>query len=87
MDAAATGAWIGAMLWLVLRRQVSQAGWWVLAGAVSCAMPVYDGVQPYFGEGEGWDLFVRTASDDVATIGALTGIALVSLLQHPAKEA
>ena len=28
------GAWIGAVQWLVLRRQVHQAGWWMLASAV-----------------------------------------------------
>jgi hypothetical protein len=38
MGGAALGSVVGLMQWLVLRRQVSRAGWWVLASAAGFAV-------------------------------------------------
>ena len=79
------GAVTGTLQWLVLRGQVSRAGWWVLAstvgwglgGTVSRALPW--GVDT----GDGIGALAVTG----AILGALTGGALVWLLRQPAKEA
>ena len=35
---AVLGASLGVMQWLVLRRQLSRSGWWILAGSVGGAV-------------------------------------------------
>ena len=65
----------GLLQWLVLRRQVAWAGWWILAstvgwivgGAVSGIVPVNNPV--------GWSVIG-------AVYGAITGMALVWLLRR-----
>lgn len=61
----------GVLQWLVLRRQVPRAGWWVLASSVGwlVAMPVSDMAGP-----PGW-----------AVYGTITGTVLVWLLRQPRR--
>jgi len=63
------GLLAGALQWLVLKRQVARAGWWVLASSVAwlVAIPVGDMAGP-----PGW-----------AVYGAITGTVLVWLLRQP----
>ena len=83
------GALAGILQWLILRRQVSQAGWWVLASTLGCAAtPVLPLVPVFFGGPRGgpfYTFWVFFGYGPVA--GALTGIALLWLLRQPAKEA
>ena len=85
----AIGASVGMMQWLVLRRQVSQSGWWILAGTASwlVAHPTS------FALANGLDSAMgRTAS--MATgfavggslVGAITGGLLVWLLKRATLE-
>ena len=62
------GTVAGLMQWLVLRRQVARAGWWVLACTLGwvVAVPVGD-----LGGPPGW-----------AVYGAITGAVLVWLLRQ-----
>ena len=64
------GTLVGVLQWLVLRRQVARAGWWVLATTVGwvVAIPVGDIAGP-----PGW-----------AVYGAITGTVLVWLLRQAA---
>jgi hypothetical protein len=68
------GAMAGLMQWFVLRRQVSRAGWWVLASTVGWAMTA------------AVLLPVRLAGGGVG-LGAVTGLALIWLLRQPVPEA
>ena len=94
VSGAVGGAAIGILQWLVLRRQVSGAGWWVLASTMGWAV----------GSGLGLLVFrtvaLAVSSDaafivalsvgaavDGAAMGAITGFALVKLLRQPAPEA
>jgi hypothetical protein len=77
---ASTGVMVGASVgiaqWLVLRRQVSQAGWWVLASSVGFTVTfavLAAGVLP--GVGITFGVF--------AAYGAVTGAVLVWLLRQP----
>ncbi len=67
---AAGGIVVGVLQWLVLRRQVARAGWWVLASTVGWVVggPV--------GAFVGWPALG-------AVYGAITGSALVGLLRQP----
>jgi hypothetical protein len=69
VGASLFGIVVGVLQWLVLRRQVARAGWWVLASAVGwfVGMPV-GGVLDWPALG--------------AAYGAITGIALVWLLRQ-----
>ena len=62
------GTVVGVLQWLVLRRQVPRAGWWVLASTVGwvVAIPVGDIAGP-----PGW-----------AVYGAFTGTTLIWLLRQ-----
>jgi len=77
------GAMAGLMQWFVLRRQVSRAGWWVLASTVSWAVVglVAEGMIRRlltFGVG---------LAGGVVGLGGVTGLALVWLLRQPIPEA
>lgn len=67
------GTVAGVLQWLVLKRQIQGAGWWVLASTVGwiVGIPV--------GEMVGWNGLG-------AAYGAVTGTALVWLLRQPALE-
>jgi hypothetical protein len=89
---AVGGASVGIAQWLVLRRQVAQAGWWVLSGTVVGGI-VGGAVDLVLGGTRGWDLFVVIMLLPVGGIvalagyGAITGGVLVWLLrQSAAKE-
>jgi len=69
---AVVGAVIGVAQWLVLRRQVQRAGWWVLASTMGWGMTVITQGIPV-----GWVAGMSMAG---AMVGAITGIALVWLL-------
>jgi hypothetical protein len=79
------GAVTGILQWLVLRGQVSRAGWWVLASTVGYGLGVT--VARAFPWGydflDGIGALVVTA----AVLGAVTGGALVWLLRQPVPEA
>jgi hypothetical protein len=66
------------MQWLVLRRRIASAGWWVLASIVGWVI----GIAVFLAVG--W--FVAWAVG-FAVVGAITGGALVRLLRQPAAEA
>jgi len=74
---AALGASLGIAQWLVLRRQVSRAGWWVLANTVAFA------VGGAVVEAASGPLLVPLA---LAGYGANTGGVLVLLLLQPSRE-
>lgn len=72
---------------LILRRQVSQAGWWVLASTLGWAVTVLPLVPSYFGGVCGSFCFLWVMFGHGPVAGAITGIALLSLLRHPTPEA
>jgi hypothetical protein len=79
------GAVTGILQWLVLRRQVSRAGWWVLASTVGWGLSVTVAGAFWWGvdiSDAGWALVVTGA-----VLGAVTGGALVWLLRQPVPEA
>ncbi|MCZ2809592.1 MAG: hypothetical protein O2V44_09585 [Candidatus Bathyarchaeota archaeon] len=77
------GAVAGILQWLVLRGQVSRAGWWVLACTVGWALGVtVAGAIPWGGDPELLQLGVTGA-----VMGVVTGGALVWLLRQPVPEA
>lgn len=79
------GAMAGLMQWFVLRRQVSRAGWWVLASTVGWAVsgPVLGLSAQY---GMYFSPLVVSLGGGVG-LGAVTGLALVWLLRQPVREA
>jgi MFS family permease len=90
MVPAVGGALVGIAQWLVLRRQVDQAGYWVLASTVGWAMG--GAVALVLGGMRGWDLILvillLPVGGMVATAwyGAITGGVLVWLLRQPITE-
>ena len=77
------GALAGLMQWFVLRRQVSRAGWWVLASTVGWAVLglVAEGmIRRFLTFGVG-------LAGGVVGLGGVTGLALVWLLRQPIPEA
>ncbi len=74
---AVLGALLGIAQWLVLRRQISRAGWWVLANTVAFAV---GGTVAGAASGP---LLVPLA---LAGYGANTGGVLVLLLRHPVTK-
>jgi len=95
--AALMGAVLGPILglpqWLVLRRHVQKAGWWVLANAAAWAlgMPVvFVGASSVPPGGFGLGVVVVgivTGASAGAVVGAVHGLALVWLLQSHHVEA
>ncbi|MDM9385035.1 protein kinase [Chlorogloeopsis sp. ULAP01] len=69
MAGAVLGIFVGIMQWLVLRRQIYQAGWWVLATAVGFAV---------FGAA----FNTVTGAGAGAILGLITGLTLVKLLRN-----
>ena len=74
VSGAVVGAAVGVLQWLVLRREVSGAGWWVLASIVGWVM----------GQAAHGAIGLPAVG---AVSGAITGIALVRLLRQPIAEA
>jgi hypothetical protein len=81
LSGAAIGAVLGVAQWVVLRRHVGEAWWWVVASAVAWA--VGWGLISAVGEGSGEQLAMTYLVGGVgaAAAGTITGIALVWLLQ------
>jgi hypothetical protein len=77
---ALSGAVTGTLQWLILRGQVSQAGWWVLASTVGWGLAIA------LSRGVGANDFVAVGVVG-AVLGAVTGGALVWLLRQPVPEA
>jgi hypothetical protein len=78
------GAVTGTLQWLVLRGQVSRAGWWILASTVGWVLSaIVTGSIPWgVDDGSGFAALVVIG----AVMGALTGAALVWLLRQPVPE-
>ena len=84
----------GVLQWLVLRRQVGKAGWWVLASAVSffvavgLSFPLIVALARLQGwnlpSAQAWGLGGALAG---ALYGAMTGAVLVRLLRQPVSAA
>ncbi len=87
LDFVVYGVPVGVTQWLVLRRQVSRAGWWILAtiagfvGGQSLRLVLDDVVSDSVAVGELLGMAVA-----LAVFGAITGGALVWLLRHPAPR-
>jgi len=79
------GAVTGILQWLVLRSQVSQAGWWVLASTVGWGLSVTVARAIPWGMDEMDALWALVVTG--AVLGAVTGGALVWLLRRPVPEA
>lgn len=62
------GVALGAIQWLILQRQLYQAGWWIIISALAWTIAL---------EGLTGELLVG------AVVGAVTGIALELLLRYP----
>jgi len=74
-DLALGGAVTGILQWLVLRGQVSRAGWWVLASTVGWGLSMVG------------NLSEAPCLVGGVVLGAVTGVALVWLLRQPVPEA
>jgi hypothetical protein len=77
------GAVTGTLQWLILRGQVSQAGWWVLASTVGWGLGMTAAIAFSWGGASDFLAWGGTA----AVLGAVTGGALVWLLRQPLPEA
>jgi hypothetical protein len=84
---AVAGALAGTLQWLVLRRCVSYAGWWVLASSVSWlgAALVFGYLMKVAKGIEDAHLFLLGAAASGTVSGVITGLALVWLLQTPSS--
>ena len=78
------GAVTGILQWLVLRSQVSRAGWWVLASTVGWGLSVTVARAIPWGNDEMDALWALVVTG--AVLGAVTGGALVWLLRQPVPE-
>ena len=77
------GAVAGGMEWLVLRRRVSQAGWWVLARSIGLFGAIH--VYSFVARGAVVQFFLGGLASG-ALSGAIAGLALVWLLRNPAER-
>ena len=98
LTALGVGILIGTLQWLVLRRQLLQASRWVLASCLGMVMGTVVGgfaagtvlsiVNDGIGQEPGLAVFTITTGFVGATLhAAITGYALVRLLQSPAPAA
>ena len=90
---AVLGASIGIAQWLVLRRQVSRAGWWILVSVVGLAVGLAATIVVFgVGDGNGGGAVTGVLEDAIfgmvigAVVGALTGGVMVWLLRQPAAK-
>jgi hypothetical protein len=79
---AGLGFGVSGMQWLVMRRRVSRAGWWVLANTAGFALAIGGGT--YFDVSE---KLLRILTVVLPLAGAVTGGVLVWLLRKPLTEA
>jgi hypothetical protein len=77
------GAVTGTLQWLVLREQVSRAGWWVFASTVGWGLGMTAAIA--FSWGVGVSDFGALGGTGVV-LGALTGGALVWMLRQPVPK-
>ena len=88
---AALGSVVGLMQWVVLRRQISKAGWWVLASATGLAVSIGAGtavaalIDGSFGLGDLAVLCIWTAV--FALGGALIGVLQQHILRQQVSRA
>jgi MFS family permease len=79
----ASGAFLGVLQWFILKRRVSQTGWWILASIFGWALAFTVGWSAGFGVGwaigisSGWN----TGHKIAFIIGGLLGGAIVGLFQ------
>ena len=91
---AVLGVSVGIAQWLVLRRQVSRAGWWILVNVVGLAVGLAATLVVFgVGDGNGGGAVTGALQDAIfgavigAVVGAITGGVMVWLLRQPtAKE-
>jgi hypothetical protein len=79
----------GILPWIVLRRKITQAGWWVLAHLVGSLAGGALGIIAFHAMGLiGFYQFTWAAAGAMfgAGLGAITGITLVSLLRQPSAK-
>jgi hypothetical protein len=77
------GAVIGLAQWLTLRRYVRAASWWILAAFVAGAATASVPLMPDLGIGLGrTEPLLRTQLMSALIVGAITGMALIWLLQQ-----
>lgn len=77
------GAVAGGMEWLVLRRRVSQAGWWVLARSLGSLGAIH--VYSFVAKDDVFRFFLGGLASG-AISGAVAGLALVWLLRNSAER-
>jgi hypothetical protein len=76
---AVAGAAVGTLQWVVLRRWVSRAGWWVLASSISWVVAEY----AYLKLTQASDVHLLLgAAVSGALSGAITGLTLVGLMRN-----
>lgn len=79
------GAVTGILQWIVLRTQVTQAGWWVLASTVGWGLSVTVGLAGIVLEA-GTLLELLSLVGGGVVLGAITGGTLARLLRKPVPE-
>jgi hypothetical protein len=81
VDAAVTGAAIGAAQWLVLRRQVPRAGWWIPVNAAGWIVGVIVSALVLLSGSQSLSMSILAFAVGGALVGGITGIALAWLLR------
>ena len=77
------GATVGALQWLVLRRWIPRAGWWVLVSSLSWVVAEYG----YLKLTRGNDAhLLMGASVSGALSGAITGLTLMALMRKTRRD-
>jgi hypothetical protein len=80
---AVAGAAVGTLQWVVLRRWVSRAGWWVLASSISWIVAEYAYLK--LTRASDVRLLLGTAVSG-ALSGAITGLTLVRLMRNGGRR-